>query len=107
MNERKKQIIFSIIFAVIGILSIIFGIVIHTADCGEYVTYSRYGADFYTDVQNAVADASNNVWKVWFLLRDCFSCLFYVLGIILIAVAAKSYFFSSNPSSKIEEPEEK
>ncbi len=107
MNKTKKQLIFSIIFAVIGLLSIILGIVIQTGDCGEYVTYSRYGADFYTDVQNAIADASNNVWKVWFLLRDCFSYLFYLLGIILIAFAAKSYFYASDPLLKNAEPEEK
>ena len=60
-----------------GIVSIIFSFVVLEMDIGGYSSYQTYGGDAYTGIQNASAQAANNVFIFQKLLEwDCLlSCL--------------------------------
>ncbi len=86
--------LFAIIFIVIGVLSIVLGIIAFTKDTsiGAYPAYSRYGADFYTDMQHTTADVARNVasmkQNLYELLSFGFGSILLVTGLALAATGA-------------------
>jgi hypothetical protein len=73
-----------------GIVSIIGGIVVFTMDGGSHSSSYTYGGDAYTGIQNASADAANNICDLINITRTGFALVLIVLGLALIAYFAKS-----------------
>ena len=64
--KNKKFLAVSFLF--IAVVSLMFAVCCFTMDMGEMYggteSASRYGADFYTDVQNAAAQAATNTYYI-------------------------------------------
>lgn len=71
-----------------GILSIIFGIKIKNYNNTYlgYVSSFKYGGAAYTGIQNAAADAGNNVKAVYHLIQNSAMFLLITIGLIAISV---------------------
>ena len=120
----------AIVGVVCGIVVLVFGIIVFTgmlyngpignsAGETEYTSYSWYGGDAYTGIQQAAADASNNAYAVAEnvvlsnsylssiseLLSKLFGALIMSMGLITICLFA--YKLSSfNKQEEVTKPEE-
>lgn len=74
------------LLTIIGILSIIFGIVCFNMDEGRYETSSSYGGDAYTGIQNAAAKTANNVQVLTKNVNKGMGYMLLIAGMSLIAV---------------------
>ena len=77
MNKKLLK-IFGII---LGVLAIVLAIVIFTQDVGYYESNHSYGGDAYTGIQNASAQAANNIMYVGELIRFSIGSLMLVMGL--------------------------
>ena len=84
-NQKKGQAFFSILGIIGGIVSIILGLAVVYYDTGAWEMSNRYGADFYTDVQNSVAQAANNIQCVAEMLNTGISSMLIIFGVAMIA----------------------
>ena len=88
MNNKK---ILSIALMAIAALSLIFAIVSFSMDSGDMygstVTKNKYGADFYTDEQNATAQAATNIYYAGNVMEDFANCFTTISGFAFIIVA--------------------
>lgn len=75
----------NIIGVLSGILSLCFGMAIKGCSLGSYETDYSYGGDAYTGIQNAAAQAANNIQETNYILVQGFSYLLIVLGLALVA----------------------
>ena len=63
------------------------------ADCyGEGAVKNRYGADFYTDVQNAAAQSARNLMYIGNFLSEVVHILGVTLGTFFVAIGG--YLFA-------------
>ena len=67
-----------------GIISIIFSFDIKKMSIGFYESSSQYGGDAYTGIQNASAQAANNVRDLANIVRTGLFAFFLITGIALI-----------------------
>jgi hypothetical protein len=89
---KKGQIFCSIIGAIGGFVSIILGLVVSGMSIGSWEMSNKYGADFYTDVQNATAQAANNVQDVADILNVGLSSLLIIFGVAMIGIFLTRFF---------------
>ena len=71
-------------FVIIGLVCLIFTIIFIAKDTGVVVDTNRYGADYYTDSQNAIAETANNI--------QIFTRLFKTFAIGVFTVAGLTFF---------------
>lgn len=69
-----------------GIIVLILGLTIVTQDHGSYGNYYTFGADFYTEVQNAAAKAASNIYHVYQLIAKSTGYLLISLGLTDICI---------------------
>lgn len=114
--------IFSILFIAIGVLAIVFSILCFTADeyfgRGSYEPNLTYGGDAYTGMQNAAAQAANNIIYVnenlenlYNGLQTCFGYGLMITGLVVICSGCISLFKKEKavdpmPEQKVEMPTE-
>ncbi|WP_034451153.1 hypothetical protein [Butyrivibrio sp. AE2032] len=67
-----------------GIISIVFSFVIKSMSAGSYERSQTYGGDAYTGIQNASAQAANNVKDLTLLVQSGIFAFLLVFGIALI-----------------------
>ena len=84
----------NIIGVLSGVLSIIFACIVKGMGIGSYEMNLTYGGDAYTGMQNASAQAANNVQALADIVRTGLFAFLLVLGIALIC------FFSSRISDE-------
>ena len=75
----------NLVFALIGVVAIILAIVCSTMSIGGYESNEVYGGDAYTGIQQAAAQAANNVQDLADIAKFGFSSLLAVIGLICIA----------------------
>ena len=80
MNKKLLK-IFGII---LGVIAIVLSIVIFTQDVGYYESSHSYGGDAYTGIQNASAQAANNIMYVGEMIRFSIGCLMLVMGLGMV-----------------------
>ena len=80
--------IFAIVFIVIAVLSVVFGVVAMTKTQKSYSTLwvykETYGGDAYTGIQNAAASTANAVVGVQHSVHDMQNAMSFGFGAILI-----------------------
>lgn len=69
--------------ALSGLLSIIFGIVVYAADTGSWESSYSYGGDAYTGIQNASAQAANNIHELTQLMSLGLGSILLIAGLVL------------------------
>ncbi|SEA88143.1 zinc-ribbon domain-containing protein [Oribacterium sp. KHPX15] len=67
-----------------GIISVSYAFVIKGMDVGSHEQYVTYGGDAYTGIQNASAQAANNIQDLAYIVRDGLFAFLLVFGIALI-----------------------
>ncbi len=76
-----------ILFAIIGSISVILSIVCFCKDVGRESSYSFYGGDAFTGIQQAGAQTSNNVTDLAKVTRFGFGSILLISGMVLISLA--------------------
>lgn len=84
------SIIKKVLYGIVGLVSSILGIVCFTMDTGSYEMNLQYGGDAYTGIQNASAQAANNVQDLAAICAFGFGALLLIIGLILIVYAITS-----------------
>ena len=74
-------------FSLVGIASIVLGVICFFFDVGRYANLESYGGDAYTGIQNAAARAANNIQLLSIIVKCGFGFLLIITGLILIAIA--------------------
>ncbi len=74
-------------FSLVGIASIVLGVICFFFDIGRYANLESYGGDAYTGIQNAAARAANNIQLLSIIVKCGFGFLLIITGLILIAIA--------------------
>jgi hypothetical protein len=98
MNKTNK--IFSFIYLAIGVVAIVFSILCLSADeyfsMGSYEANLTYGGDAYTGMQNAAAQAANNIISVnenletlFMGIQTCFGYALMIVGALVVCSAVK------------------
>ena len=93
----RKNKFLAIAFLFIAMVSVAFSIVCF-ALVGDVAMYggtepsNKYGADFYTDVQNAAAQAANNAYNIGFCIEVFAEHVMIIFGFFFIVTALT--FFS-------------
>jgi len=90
------------LLTIIGILSIIFGIVCFNMDEGRYETSSSYGGDAYTGIQNAAAKTANNVQVLTKNVNKGMGYMLLIAGMSLIAVGITTFGKEKQEEKKSE-----
>jgi len=80
----------SILFILVGIVSIGLSVSCFNADDGEYVAENYYGGDAYTGIQHAAAETGQNVRTLTKLATKGFGSILLVGGLALIVVGIPS-----------------
>ena len=80
MNKKLLK-IFGI---ALGVLTIILAIVVFTQNVGYYESSHSYGGDAYTGIQNASAQAANNVKYVGEMIRFAMGSMMLVMGLAMV-----------------------
>lgn len=106
MKTRK------ILFIIIGVAAIIAGLVCFVLDTGSYERNVTYGGDAYTGIQNASAQAANNIQLLSVIVKTGFGISFIIIGLILIVIGATisnpiNNNFTNNPTPIANLPEDK
>ncbi len=89
----------------IALLSAVFAIVCFFMGTGDYETYITYGGDAYTGMQNASAQAANNVKALAEIVSMGFGALFLIISSVLFALG-KYYGGKVLEKKKIPEAEQ-
>ena len=88
MNKKN---FLAIAFLGIATLSLIFAICCFAMDTGDMLgsteSHNRYGADFYTDVQNATAQVTINTYNMGQCLENFGRCVATMFGFTFIIVS--------------------
>ncbi len=83
-NKTGGFVFFSIVGILSGLLSIAFGLYELDMYPGSNERDITYGGDAYTGIQNAAAQAANNVWELSYICRFGFGAILIVLGIAIV-----------------------
>lgn len=73
---------------IIGIVSIIESVAIFGMQTGGYETSKSYGGDAYTGIQNASAQAANNISYLADIVQKGFAAILFVFGLTMIFLFA-------------------
>ncbi len=103
------KMICSIIGTIAGVVSLNFGSAVSKMGIGGSEDNLTYGADAYTGMQNAAAQAANNVRTLAGIVREGLSCLLTVLGLAMICYFVFKFLecFESNQPMVVVQQEEK
>lgn len=82
--KKICNMICNIIGVISGFISIIFAFVVKKMSIGSYENNYTYGGDAYTGMQNASAQAANNVQALADIVRTGLFALLFVIGVALI-----------------------
>ncbi len=102
---NKKKIVVAVIAFGIGVCAIIFGFCLTRH--GGYILHKYYGGDAYTGIQNATADAGNNVLYLEALMQRVFRYAFIITGLGFIFYGVKTLLFNNMSGAIIESSETK
>ena len=69
--------------ALSGLLSIIFSFIVYAADTGSWESSYSYGGDAYTGIQNAAAQAANNIQDLARIMRFGMGSVLLIAGLVL------------------------
>ena len=108
---RKKLIAF-----VVGLVSLYFAIACYNNQFGEHLIVSEtdevvqygyicnrtYGADAYTDIQNANAITANNIIQLIYSTQRCFGMLYTLITILSFSVVL---FYKDNNGKDNNDPD--
>ncbi len=83
MDFDNKRKVYNIIGQIAGAVSAICGFVLLCFDAGHGASYSFYGGDAYTGIQNAAAQTANNVRYLAEITKFGFSILLIALGVAI------------------------
>lgn len=75
----------SIIYIIVGSLSLIFSVVCFASDTGTFENLSSYGGDAYTGIQNAGALTANNIKCLASICSFGFGAIFLLVGILILS----------------------
>lgn len=98
----------SILFILVGMVSIGLSISCFNADDGDYVEKNYYGGDAYTGIQHAAAETGQNVRALTKLATKGFGSRLLVGGLALVVVGIPSRKNGKRPcdeSKTIIEPD--
>lgn len=90
----------SILFILVGIVSIGLSISCFNADDGDYVAKNYYGGDAYTGIQHAAAETGENVRTLTKLATKGFGSILLVGGLALVVVGIPSKRNENKPSDE-------
>lgn len=76
----------SILLTAVGILSIIFSIRCFNMEDGSYEPNATYGGDAYTGMQNASAQAANNIQDLTKNVNQGMGFMLLIAGLTLISI---------------------
>lgn len=108
----KKSLVANLVFDIIGafsgLLSIIFSFIIFFMSNGYFELSERYGGDAYTGIQNAAAQTANNVQDLCELVQMGFGGILLIAGLLLTCHYIKAIIttLSENASNKINNTNE-
>lgn len=91
--EKGRNITLGIILIMLGVISIIWGLVLSYSESSE--EYSSYGGDAYTGIQNASAKAANNINKLGKTICSGLKGILIVSGGVII-VNGITYIYKKN-----------
>lgn len=94
----------SILWYVIGLISIILGIYCFSMEVGDKVTMQYFGGDAYTGMQQASAHAANNVMALAKVVKMGFGSLLFSVGLGMLALGIT---ISQKSKQKKDEDEQK
>lgn len=97
-TDLKKT--FNLVGMIDGVLSIIFGLVVFGSSIGSMEIDHSYGGDAYTGMQNASAQAANNIYELSGMIKTGLAGLLIVVGIALVCYFGAKYFGGNNNESK-------
>lgn len=86
-----------LLYGVLGIASFVLSIVCYAMDTGSWESSHTYGGDAYTGIQNASAQAANNIQDLAAIVKFGFGSVLLIIGLLLIfyAVTCKETDYSS------------
>lgn len=87
---------FKNVLNICGILSLIFGLIVFNKNTGYSQQSITYGGDAYTGIQNAAAQAANNVKFLNEAVVYGFGALLIVVGIALVCYFGRKYVIENN-----------
>lgn len=73
--------------AIVGVISIVLGIVCFSLGIGSKENNNAYGGDAYTGIQNAAAQTANNIMNVATICKVGFGSILLIAGGALISVS--------------------
>ena len=100
MNKKLLK-IFGII---LGVVTIVLAVIVLCKGVGYYESNVSYGGDAYTGIQNAAAQAANNVMYVGEMIRFALGAQMLVMG---LAMVLGSLCIRIEEAVQITEPEQK
>lgn len=72
---------------ILGVVAIVVAIALFCVDVGSYESNEYYGGDAYTGIQQAAAQAANNVLAVGKMIRLGIGGLLIVQGLVFLAAS--------------------
>ena len=93
MNKGVK----AAVLIIVGILSIVLAFVCYNKEIGQYEYAKYYGGDAYTGIQQASAQAANNVLETNKILKFGFGSVLLVAGIAMLLLGFGSFSSSGEP----------
>ena len=81
---------FGVMFLLIGIVSVILGMVSFSMETGSYELNVSYGGDAYTGIQNAGAQAANNMVYLAEVTSFGFGAVLTVAGVVMMIFGIKT-----------------
>lgn len=84
---KKLAVFRSILFAIVGVVSISLAIDCFHKRTGSYSFKSIYGGDAFTGIQNSAASSANNIRTLSEIVRFGFGSVLLVGGLVLMIVA--------------------
>ena len=85
-----------ILFGLVGLISTILSFVCFGLDTGSWESSKTYGGDAYTGIQNAAAQAANNVQDAAAIMKFGFGSVLLIAGLTLILFAV---FMNDKPAA--------
>ena len=98
-----KRVIISISLILVSIASIVLGIVCFGMKEGGYPSYTTYGGDAYTGIQNAGAATARNVSYGNEILRFGFGSILVIAGAVMLGIGIANASDNKNKSKKDNE----
>lgn len=88
-KEKFVELIFSVITFIVGVVSVILGIACSQRYYGAYEDMLKYGGDAYTGIQQASAQAANNIIATTKAAIFGFASILIIAGLIIAIVELK------------------